>query len=213
MTALRVPVVVGLGRGVGTSTVAAALHAHEGTDRDTAADVVVCTDPEQAAAVTPVRSGRLPLLVVTGDGHAPAPGRLWAVESRFGAVVLLPRVERWAGLAQPADELTTLLGQPYDHLARPLQDYAGALRLLAAALVRSGQLMVPTPPSVLRPRPVELWRGLLPVERTVPVRPVLLPRPTVLPAAVLPAAVLRRPDDSWDDDTLEASGAVAGRAG
>ncbi len=196
-TPLRVPVVVGLGRGVGTSTVVAALHAHEGEVRDAVADVVVCADPERAADVVTDRMGRLPLLAVTGDGYA----RSRSVESRFAAVVLLPRVERWVGLTRPSDELTTLLGQPSDHLPRPLQDYAGALRLLAAALVRSGQLTDPAPPRALRPRAVALWRGLAPVERTTAVPPVLLSQPVVAP----------RPEDAWDDDTLEASG--AGRAG
>lgn len=187
MTRLRVPVVVGLGRGVGTSTVAAALHAHEGDERDPAADVVVCADPQRAAAVVTGPTGRLPLLAVTGAGHP----RLRAVESRFGAVVLLPRVERWAGLVRPSDELALLLGQPYDHLPRPLQDYAGAMRLLAGALVRSGLLTDPAPPRVLRPRAVALWRGLHPVER---------PAPAHLACG-----------DTSDDDTLEAAG--AGRAG
>jgi hypothetical protein len=190
---LRVPVVVGLGRGVGTSTVAAALHAHEGDHRDPTADVVVCADPERAAAVLTDRSGRLPLLALTGDGGYPRPRVL---QSRFGAVVLLPRVERWVGLGRPADELATLLGQPFDHLPRPLQELTGALRLLAGALVRSGQLTDPAPPRALRPRAVALWRGLQPVERIAVARPVL------------PAA---RPEDAWDDDTLEAAG--AGRAG
>lgn len=196
MTRLRVPVIVGLGRGVGTSTVATALHARKGDEREAAADVVVCADPERAATVTTGRAGRLPLLALTGTGDAQA------VTSRFAAVVLLPRVERWTGLARPADELATLLGQPVDHLSRPLQDYAGALRRLAAALVRSGQLRDPAPPPVLRPRAVALWRGLQPVERPAAVRPVLLSPPT-RPAE---PAVVSRPEDSWDDDTLEASG-------
>lgn len=194
---LRVPVVVGLGRGVGTSTVAAALHAREGDDRETAADVVVCADPARAAAVLTDRAGRLPLLAVTGGGGA----RPRALESRFGVVVLLPRVGRWEGLARPSDELATLLGQPFDHLPRPLQDYTGAMRRLAAALVRSGQLTEPTPPPALRPRAAALWRGLRPVERTLPLRPV--------PVTTPPGA--RAPEDSWDDETLEAAG--AGRAG
>lgn len=200
-TLLRVPVIVGLGRGVGTSTVAAALHAHEGDDRDTGADVVVCADPERAATVATDRAGRLPLLAVTGAGYV----RSRSVEARFGAVVLLPHVGRWAGLARPSDELAALLGQPFDHLPRPLQDYAGALRLLAAALVRSGQLIDPSPPSVLRPRAVALWRGLQPVERAAVVRPVLRTPPTA------PLTAVGRPEDSWDDDTLESAG--AGRAG
>jgi hypothetical protein len=176
---------------VGAGSVAAALHAHEGGDDDPAADVVVCADPERAAVVATNRAHRLPLLAVTGAGYVRSP----SVEARFAAVVLLPCVERWVGLSRPAAELSTLLGRPVDHLPPPLRDHARALRLLAAALVRSGQLTDPTPPAALRPRPVTLWRGLQPVERPVAVRPV----------------VLHGCEAFWDDDALEAS--CAGRAG
>ncbi len=83
---------------------------------------------------------------------------------------------------------------------------------------------------MLRPRAVELWRGLLPVERTVPMRPVLLSAPRRLPAhpvpvpGPLPAAEAppdrtparttdHGPDDGLDDDALEAACTMAGQAG
>lgn len=230
---LRTPVVVGLGRGVGTSTVTCGLHAQEGTDRDSAADVVVCTDLAAAAAVTTARAGTRPVLAVTttAGGPAPVPARLRALESRFVAVVLLPHVERWDGRDRSSDEVAPLLGQAFDHLSRPLQSYAAALRLVTAAVLRSGLLTMPAPPMVVRPRSVELWRGLLPVERTAEVRPILLaappralavPVPTVSVFAALggghdvagPDALRLHDsphDDEPDDDALEAAG--AGRAG
>jgi 2-polyprenyl-6-methoxyphenol hydroxylase-like FAD-dependent oxidoreductase len=127
---VRPPVVVGLGSGVGASTVAAALHALDGTDRDGSADVVVCADGGasllRAEALVTAGSGPRPVLGIVQDRDAPGPARvrLRALESRFGTVVLLPHVERWRDLTHPPEEATALLGQQAEHLPRPLRSYA-----------------------------------------------------------------------------------------
>jgi hypothetical protein len=234
---LRPPVIAGLTGDAGTSTLAAALHASDAGRVDGAADVLVCRSTEaplqEAAAVACAPpGGQQPVLAVTLLAAAPERGamaaRLRALESRFHAVVVLPHVGRWHDLADSRVEAATVLAQPVEHLARPLRAYAAALRHLVAAVVGSGQLDRPVPPPVTRPRAVELWRGLRPVERSVPLRPILLARPA--PAVLLPVAGRRRPDQPCgapprlrphdpepDDETLEAdpaqATAAAGRAG
>jgi hypothetical protein len=184
----RTPVVVGLSPGIGTSTVRAALHAREGSLRDGAADILVCGTDGLAVAESLVTNPAhpRPVLLVAAPAWPPA------LQRRFGAVVPLPHVGRWAGLPPPLDEAAALLGQPFAHLPRPLQAYAASLRHVASVVVRSGLVAQPAPPVVVRPRSVELWRGLRPVER-----------------AERPAPIDRHDTACLDDEALEA----AGRAG
>lgn len=235
MRALRPPLVAGLGPGLGTSTVAAGLHARDGGRWHGVADIVVCGDAGDALrcagelAAMPATTRPVLAVACTADAVAPPAARLRALQRSAGAVVLLPHVPWWHGLAAPFDEAAAVLGQPAAQLPRPLQDYAAALRRLAAAVLRSGQLERPTPPAMATG-----YRGLRPVERCVggtprpvplaaahPARPVPVATcspPRGLRAGIPPVAPVRPPsiEPEPDDDALEAAGvlaaAVAGRA-
>jgi hypothetical protein len=67
-----------------------------------------------------------------------------------------------------------VLAQGIEHMPRPLRAYAASLRQLTAAVLQTGCLGRPMSPAVPRPRTVELWRGLQPVEKTA------MPRPTIV---------------------------------
>ncbi|WP_214401190.1 hypothetical protein [Pseudonocardia lacus] len=171
--ATRSPLVAGIDAGVGTSTLAAALHARDGGVLAGEADVVVCAATEEslraAATVACPGSGPRPVLVVTGGPPAaPVPP---AVRTRYCAVVELPRIDDWATAA--AD----VLGVPTDRLSPPLRSYAEALQTLVSALLGGGLLAASGPPMVIRPRKAEPWRGAalhavgLPDDLTAPARP------------------------------------------
>ncbi len=199
----RTPVIAGLTGGAGTSTLAAALHASDNGRASGTADVLVCRSAEaslrHAAALPGAPPGPRPVLAVILDAAVPAPdalaARLRGLESRFGAVVLVPHVARWHGLSGPCADAAAVLAQPVEHLPLPLQPYAAAMRLLVAAMVRSGQLGRSAPPTVSRPRTVQLWHGLQPVERGVSLR-----SPRAGTVSAIPT--LRVPEP--DDDALEA---------
>ncbi|MCX6466971.1 MAG: hypothetical protein NTW05_25795, partial [Pseudonocardiales bacterium] len=129
MSRLRVPVVAGRTAGVGTSTLAAALHAVDGGRwAGGPVDVLVCSADDDLAALPPV-----PVLVLRGGAAAvPAP-------SRGGAVVVLPEVAAWAG-ADATRAAAGLLGLGPAHRPAALHGYAEALLAVTAALVRSGVL-------------------------------------------------------------------------
>lgn len=184
---MRPPLVVGLSRGVGTSTVAVALHAVDGGLCTGAADIVVCgSDPRsldlaEAAAVSRIR----PQLAIA-CGHAGVQrSRLRLLVARFGTVVVLPHIARWHALAGPPEEVAALLGQPPDHLPRPLRVYSAALRALTTAVLRSGQLhgsappaFNPPPPPACTPPPARrVDRRPLLVAAPRPVRPTLITGP------------------------------------
>lgn len=217
MTPRRPPVIAGLTGGVGTSTLAAALHARDGgriDGSDVRADLLVCRSDEasvrHAAALIGRATSPRPVLAVTLDTGWPVRGApragFSALPSEFGSAehpvdVAIPYVARWHGLVAPLDEAAAVLAQPAEHLPRPVRAYAGALQLLVAAVVGSGALDHPTPPAVTLgttgPCGVELWRGLRPVQRSIPPRPVPPGEPD---------------DDALEADQLPAPVAV-GRAG
>ena len=157
VTRPRVPVVTGLGRGVGTSTVAAALHARDGGTWASAADIVVChAGGESLRAAELLRLapfGLRPVLAVVRRGAAPGASRarLSRLEGRFAAVLTLPHVPRWQVLDNSLDDAGELLAQPRERLPPALQGYAAAMHGLAAAVLRTGQLVRPVPPVVIRP--------------------------------------------------------------
>jgi hypothetical protein len=179
----RPPLVAGLTHGVGTSTVATALHGRDGGRCEGSADILVCGasgDALRAAdAVAGATIGTLPVLAIPLATPAAGPprARMRLFEKRFRAVVLLPHVPRWHGLDQPLDEVAVVLAQEVEQLPRPLRAYAAALRQLAAAVLGSGSLDHPMPPTVPRPRTVELWRGLQHVEKGVAPRPSVVATP------------------------------------
>ena len=193
---MRPPVIVGLTPGAGASTLAAALHAHDGgplvprTARE--ADIVVVRgDPvglRRLAAVACAPEGPPPVLaVVAAPRHRIAlpPSTV----ARFSGVAVLPWVSTWSGRPGPPAVAPDVLALRDDQLPGPLPAYAAALRRLVAAVIGAGLLVRSTPPQVALPRAPALWRGLRPVD--LPRTPTVDPLPTVGPREL-------------DDDALEA---------
>jgi len=173
MSSVRRPVVTGVTRGSGTSTLAAALHTIDGglLAPGTAgeADVLVCRSDEQslrqAATLVYAASGPRPVLVLAGI--APGIATPTVPAGRFGAVVGLPNVRRWFA-ADARAEAAAVLAYPPERLPPDVRGYGAALHRIVSALVGSGQLQRAVPPLVSRPATVALWRGLRPAELAVP---------------------------------------------
>ena len=147
---MRVPVVAGVGGGVGTTTVAAALRAHDaGRIAGRMPDILVCRGTldslrRAAAVLDDAGPEPVPVVAVTLDGarmlRGPLRARLDLLEADAGALVLLPHVRRWGTLADPLAETTQLLADPAERLPRPLRAYTAALRELVEAVAASGRL-------------------------------------------------------------------------
>jgi hypothetical protein len=155
--AARVPLIAGVEPGVGTSTLAAALHAEDGGLLGQEADVVVCGSaaPSLRAAAEVICPGRGPRPVlaivvdpVAGPVSAPLPPVL---STRFATIVQIPHVHGWDGHEAPDEEAAAVLAETPDQLDPTLRPYSAALRAVVAALVDSGQLSRGTPPMVIRP--------------------------------------------------------------
>ncbi|GAA4536324.1 hypothetical protein [Pseudonocardia xishanensis] len=204
MTGFRPPIVAGVSGGVGTTTVALALH---GTDAGTTtadADVLVCRSSaeslDRAARIADLAEpGRYPVLVVTlaGTERRPPP-RVTDLEGYWAAVVAAPHVPRWAAIVDPYREVAGLLGSPRDQLPRALRGYLEALTRAARLVADSGRLTAPrptpslptTPPTRRQPSPVE------PVHRPfVPALPI--PAATTEPGPPADRQVVRLMSDSW----------------
>lgn len=186
---------------VGTSTVAAALHGRDGGRCERGADVVVCGQRvgslRAVGALELPRSGPRPVLAVALTPSAPVPpvSRMRALDARFGAVVLVPFVDTWQGGPPALDEAASVLAHPVEHLPHALRAYAAAMRSIAGAVLRSGQLHRPTPPAA-RPRAMTLWHGLVvATEQPAPARPALVAVPT-------PPRLRRADAPAPDDDEL-----------
>jgi len=147
---MRVPVVAGVGGGVGTTTVAAALRAHDaGRIAGRLPDILVCRGTfdslrRAAAVIDDAGPEPVPVVAVTLDGarmlRGPLRARLDLLEADAGALVLLPHVRRWGTLADPLAETTRLLADPAERLPRPLRAYTAALRELVEAVASAGRL-------------------------------------------------------------------------
>lgn len=145
---MRTPVIAGTAGGVGTTTLAAALHAHDaGRSIGPHVDVLVCRGTadslRRAEELLRTLDDLCPVLAVTADSlgiHRRLQGRLQTVQQLAASVVVLPPVTRWRTLADPIAEAASLLGQPPEMLPRALRGYADALRALAAAVIASGRL-------------------------------------------------------------------------
>lgn len=198
MRSVRRPVITGVIRGSGTSTLAAALHSIDGgllvPGTAGEADVLVCRSDEQsmrqAATLACAPAGPRPVLLLAGIAPGiptpPVPTGL------FGAVVVLPHVRRWLG-GDARGEAAAVLAYPPERLPPDVRGYAAALHRIVSALVGSGQLQRAVPPLVSRPVTTALWRGLPPAGPAVP-RPTLAPdRPAEL-----------------DDEALEGEPVAAG---
>ena len=152
MSAMRAPVVAGVGGGVGTTTVAVGLRGHDngrvsGHRPDGPLDILVCRGTldsvRRAAAVLDEAGPEPPVLAVTLAGRVPRGplrARLELLEPDAAALVLLPHVRRWGTLTDPLAEAAQLLVEPVAQLPRPLRAYAAALRELVAAVAASGRL-------------------------------------------------------------------------
>jgi hypothetical protein len=163
VSGLRAPVVSGVAGGVGVTTLAVALRAHDaGRAGAEAADILACRgtlDSLHRVAAALERPGGAPappVLAVTLDGarlpRGPVRARLELLDTAVTAVVLLPHVSRWRTTADPLPEVAQLLAEPAERLPRPLRAYAAALRELAAAVAASGRLRVGRPPDPAVPR-------------------------------------------------------------
>lgn len=132
---MRPPVIVGYTRGAGASTLAAALHAVDGGLLGLAADIVVC----RAGQLPPDRrmAGPAPLLAVLGTGGDGPSG--------FARTVRLPQVTPWVGRLDVRADAAAVLTHSPRHLPPELQQYAMALRRIAAAVRQ--QLHPGGPPS------------------------------------------------------------------
>jgi hypothetical protein len=200
MSAVRRPVITGVTRGSGTSTLAAALHTIDGgllaPGSAGEADVLVCRSDEQslrqAAALACAPSGPRPVLVLAGIARGiPTPA---VPAGQFGAVVVLPHVRRWfAGDARA--EAAAVLAYPPERLPADVRAYAAALHRIVSALVGTGQLQRVVPPLVSRPVTAALWRGL-------PAAGPLVPQPA------LPRDHPAEPDDEALEGEPVASGAM-----
>ncbi|MGH3568768.1 MAG: hypothetical protein ACRDRH_22630 [Pseudonocardia sp.] len=210
MIGLRTPVIAGVAGGVGTSTVAAALHALDagrcGAEALAGVDVLVCRGTGEslrradALAGPLMASGPRPVLAVTAGAGVPRDpllARLRDIEPQFSGVLMLPYVGRWCEVTDPHVEAAALLAEPPERLPRPLRAYAGVLRLLARTVVDGRRLDRAAIPAPLEPRRrvASLWRGLYPIERA---RSLL---------GDGPAPLLPVPD--LDDDELEAGSAAS----
>jgi hypothetical protein len=189
-TTPRTPVVLGVTPGCGATTLARALHAHDGGPRDAAADVIVCAGTEESlrrAEMLAVGAER-PLLavVLTGSGPAPARPRLRLAGRRYATVVVVPHVARWASRSASPVDVATLLGIRPERLPREQRSAAAAIRALATALVGTGLLDRPRPPVVARPLPTRGREAPRPLAVTeIPL--VVVPVVSELPVSELPA--------------------------
>jgi hypothetical protein len=150
VTAMRAPVVAGVGGGVGTTTVAAALRGHDAGPLTAGwPDILVCRGTldslrRAAAVLQNADPDAFPVLAVTLDAaraaRRPIRAHLELLEPDLGALVVLPYVRRWPTLPDPVAEAAHLLEEPADRLPRPLRGYAAALRELVEAVTASGRL-------------------------------------------------------------------------
>lgn len=156
MTRLRIPVVTGLGRDTGASTIATALHGRDAGVLAAAADIVVCRSGGEslraAEALRLAPFGWRPVLALThlGVGPAASQARVARLSGRFAGIVELPHVPRWQVRGVALAEASELLGLPPEQLDPPVAAYADALRRLVTAVLVSGQLAEPVPPVLIR---------------------------------------------------------------
>lgn len=152
MIRVNPPRVVGVGGGVGTTTLATALRGHDGGRTvDQRVDVLVCRatgDSLHAAAGAVAwlaNGGRpRPALAVTSDSPVPLRGtprtRLHHLHPWFAGLVVLPHVTYWREFADPLSHVARLAACPIEELPRPLRGYATALDRLSEVLLSSGLL-------------------------------------------------------------------------
>ena len=151
MTGFRPPIVAGVSGGVGTSTLALALHGRDADSATADADVLVCRSAaeslDRACRIADLAElGRYPVLAVLLDStERRPPTRLTQLDGRWALVVPLPHVARWREVRDPYREAAGLLGAPRENLPRGLRVYAEAVARLAGAVADSGRLSTGAP--------------------------------------------------------------------
>ncbi|GAA1869428.1 hypothetical protein GCM10009836_57500 [Pseudonocardia ailaonensis] len=206
----RPPVVAGVSGGVGTSTVALALHGRDaGAGATGDADVIVCRSSveslERAARIADLLDPALPapILAVTIDGaERRRPERLQELDPGWSGVVLLPHVARWRSVFDPYREAAGLLGTPPDQLPRVLRPYLLAVTRLARTVAGTGRLTGPAPaaPRSAPAHPERRSPGPRPARRLPSTEPAAPAMAAIAQAAAAPEAVgrdgdpTRRPD-------------------
>ncbi|MDN5933988.1 MAG: hypothetical protein L0I24_23440 [Pseudonocardia sp.] len=179
MSGVRAPRFAGVTGGLGTSTLAAALHGVDtGRYAGGPVDVLVCGVDSLSTAA---RLGG-PVLAVVAD-RAP---RLDRFTAGFGAVVTIPEIGAWRELEAP--DVAGLLGMAPQRRPARMRPYIEALLEVTAALLRSGVLEQPARP--VRP---SLTPAVMARVAPVPVRPVVVVGPQRLPVRVVPAPVVPTP--------------------
>jgi hypothetical protein len=172
VTGFRPPIVAGVSGGVGTTTLALALHGRDAGTDTAEADVLVCRSSleslDRASRIADLAwPGRYPVLFVTLDSaERRPPARLARLGDRWTAVVPVPHVARWRELVDPYREAAGLLGSPRGELPRTVRSLLDAVARAAHIVADSGRLSAPAaaPPapswhevqSVALPR--EPWR-------------------------------------------------------
>lgn len=165
----RTPAVGGLAGGVGTTTVARALHARDlgvVSGADVLPDVVLCRDTvaglASAARAAPGPGPGGPVLAVHPRSAEPDGIDAGAAGQGWAAVVALPLIPGWARSADPWSDAAGVLGRSAPSTA--IRRYADALGRIVDALTAGGRLDRPLAPrhrgqlrpvrgAVLRPGP------------------------------------------------------------
>lgn len=168
MSTPRIPVVGGLAGGVGTTTVARALRAHDAgvvAGTDLLPDVLLCRDTTsglaRAARVAPRPGGGAPVLVLHPGSPDPDGIDAAAAGAGWAAVVALPAVPGWARCPDPWAEAAAVLARPAGAgTPRPaaLRRYAEALGRIVTALTEGGRLTRPL--STVATGPLRPVRGV-----------------------------------------------------
>lgn len=174
MRAPRIPVVGGLAGGVGTSTVARALRAHDAgvvAGSDVLPDVVLCRDTvaglARAARMAPPPGVDGPVLVLHPGSTDPDGIDAAAAGPGWAAVVALPAVPGWARSPDPWSDAAAVLNR--SGASATLRRYADALARVVTALTDGGRLDRPLAPAGAGPlRPVRGVRTGLPHRLTAP---------------------------------------------
>lgn len=156
MTVPRIPIVGGLAGGVGTTTVARALRAHDAgvvAGTDLLPDVLLCRDTAsglaRAARVAPRPGRAAPVLVVHPGSVDPDGVDAAAAGPGWAAVVALPAVPEWARSVDPWSDAAAVLGRTdgaaglHGPPSGALRRYAEALGRVVTALADGGRLNRP----------------------------------------------------------------------
>jgi hypothetical protein len=168
----RPPIVAGVSGGVGTTTLALALHGHDAGLDTAEADVLVCRSSveslDRAARIADLAwPGRYPVLLVTLDGtERRPPARLARLHDRWTAVVPVPHIAPWRDLVDPYREAAGLLGSPRADLPRPVRALLDAIGRAARVVADSGRLSGPPAgwaPAPDGPPPGADWRAARPL--------------------------------------------------